>query len=196
MKSFPLTALALGIGANFLLGASISKAASVPAGQPAMVDLSERTLPDLKAEFNRTSARTRIILLLSPTCPTCLQGSTAIQKVLKSYSQSSVAVFAVWEPMLPTDWGKPGTRVLRRLGDNRVRQFWDPNHLVAAALKKAEGAGQLHPGCCTRNGFLWDLIAAYARNAQWKEMLPEPILFNGTMVDTAPRLASVLASGK
>ena len=102
-------------------------------------------------------------------------------------------VFAVWEPILPTDWSKPSSSALGRLSDRRVRQFWDPNHQVAVALKKAEEAGQLHPNCCTRKGILWDLIAAYTPGALWKEMLPEPMLLNGTMVESAPELASVLA---
>jgi hypothetical protein len=192
MKYFCTTTVAVGLVSIFLIGHYTSKAASAPAGQPAMVEINDQTLLTLKTEFNRTSAGNRVILLLSPTCPTCLQGSSAIENVLKNQVTNSVAVFAVWEPMLPTDWSKPGTSVLRRLGDSRVRQFWDPNHIVAIALRQAERAGK--PDCCTRNGFLWDVIAAYGPGAQWKEMLPAPILFNGTMVETAPKLAAALAT--
>ena len=76
--------------------------------------------------------------------------------------ESSVVVFAVWEPILPTDWGAPGTSVLDRLNDRRVRQFWDPGHVLAAGSKKAEVSSNIHPDCCDRKGFLWDLTAAYA----------------------------------
>ena len=105
-------------------------------------------------------------------------------------------VFAVWEPILPTDWSKPSASVLRRLSDNRVRQFWDPNHTLAAILKKAEEFGKLHPDCCTRKGFLWDLTAAYVPGALWREMLPEPILLNGPVVDTVNELDSAVARAK
>jgi hypothetical protein len=88
-------------------------------------------------------------------------------------------VFAVWEPMLPTDWSAPGASALGRLSDRRVQQFWDPNHLMAAVLKKAEVSGKLHPKCCDRNGFLWDLTAAYAPGKLWGDAPPEPILLNG-----------------
>ena len=67
-----------------------------------------------------------------------------------------MVVFAVWEP-IPSDWSAPGTGVLQRLSDRRVRQFWDPNHTLAAAIKKPEASGKLHPDCCERKGFLWDL---------------------------------------
>lgn len=38
-----------------------------PAGQPALVEMNGSTLSALQAEFNRTSDKLRVILLLSPT---------------------------------------------------------------------------------------------------------------------------------
>lgn len=107
-----------------------------------------------------------------------------------------MTVFAVWEPILPTDWSKPGTTVLQRLGDHRVRQFWDADHMLSAVLKKAEATGKLHPDCCERKGFFWDLTAAYAPGAQWRETLPEPILLNGPVVQTSSDLDSIVAKAK
>jgi hypothetical protein len=101
-----------------------------------------------------------------------------------------VVVFAVWEPMLPTDWSAPATSVLDRLKDKRVRQFWDPGHLIAVSIKNSSETS--HPDCCERKGFLWDLIAAYPAGLQWNGSLPKPILLNGTVVRTAPNLESIL----
>ena len=115
---------------------------------------------------------------------------------MKNHPDSPVVVFAVWEPILPTDWSAPGTSVLDRLNDRRVRQFWDPGHLVAAVIKKAETTDQLHPDCCERNGFLWDLVAAYAPGGRWSDNLPGPVLLNGTMVQNADALESIVANAK
>jgi hypothetical protein len=112
---------------------------------------------------------------------------------LKKHPQSAVVVFAVWEPMLPTDWSAPSTSALRRLSDGRVRQFWDPDHVIAAALKKTADAGKAEPDCCERKGVLWDLIAAYAPGATWRELPPEPALFNGTVVRVAGELDLMIA---
>ena len=98
--------------------------------------------------------------------------------------------------MLATDRRAPGTSVLDRLNDLRVRQFWDPSHIVAEMIKKAEATGQLHPDCCARNGFLWDLTAAYAPGARWNDNLPEPVLLNGTMLQNADALDSIVAKAK
>ena len=105
-------------------------------------------------------------------------------------------MFAIWEPMLPTDWSAPGTSVLNRLRDRRVRQYWDSNHLAAAVLKKAEEAGQLHPNCCDRNGVLWDLTAAYPPGALWRETMPSPVLFDGPVVQSSTGLDAILAKAK
>ena len=107
-----------------------------------------------------------------------------------------MAVFAVWEPILPTDWSAPGTSVLQRLSDRRVRQFWDPNHTLATVMKKAEASGKLHPDCCERKGFLWDLTAAYAPGSRWADNLPEPMLLNGPVVHTESDLASIVAKAR
>ncbi len=107
-----------------------------------------------------------------------------------------MVVFAVWEPILPTDWSAPGTSVLDRLRDRRVRQFWDPGHLVAAIIKKAETIGQLHPDCCVRNGFLWDVTAVYAPGSRWGDALPEPVFFNGPVVQRADALESLAVKAK
>ena len=85
---------------------------------------------------------------------------------------------------------------LKRLHDRRVRQFWDPNHLIASAIKKAEVSGALHPDCCERKGFLWDLTAAYAPGPRWGDALPEPVLLNGPVVDTVIDLDAVVAKAK
>jgi hypothetical protein len=102
-------------------------------------------------------------------------------------------VFSVWEPILPTDWSKPNSRVLRRLSDTRVRQFWDAGHAVAAALKKATENGPLQPSCCENNGILWDLAAVYPPGVQWSETLPKPVFLDGAVAPMAAQLEAAMA---
>jgi thiol-disulfide isomerase/thioredoxin len=167
-----------------------------PAGQPQLVELRATSLSTLQDGFNRESGKLRVILLLSPTCPTCLQGASAVEEVLKRHPDSRIVVFAVWEPMLSTDWSKPGTGTLQRLSDSRVQQFWDADHTVAAALKITEEATQLHPSCCKRNGVLWDLIAAYPAGPAWSNTVPRPVFFDGTMVQSAAGFEGVVNNAK
>jgi hypothetical protein len=101
--------------------------------------------------------------------------------LLDQHPEAKVTVFAVWEPILPTDWIPPTTGTLGRLSDRRVTQFWDRDHALARAMAESRN-GQRQPGCCTRAGTLWDLIAVYPAGAEWGETLPPATLFNGPVV--------------
>ena len=51
-----------------ILGAVyFTRTGHAPAGQPSLVEMNSSTLSALQAEFNRTSDKLRVILLLSPT---------------------------------------------------------------------------------------------------------------------------------
>lgn len=103
-----------------------------------------------------------------------------------------VAVFAVWEPMLPTDQSAPTSGTLARLSDHRVRQYYDAEHLLAKRLKADARSPQPVPDCCTREGILWDLIAIYPAGPQWTDTLPVATFLNGPVVDAVGGLENIL----
>jgi hypothetical protein len=101
-------------------------------------------------------------------------------------------VFAVWEPMLPTDLSAPTTGTLARLSDSRVRQYWDADHLLAKQLAHYARSPQPEPDCCTRQDVLWDLMAIYPRGGQWTDKTPIASVFNGPIVDVIDALTKAL----
>ena len=111
---------------------------------------------------------------------------------MKRHTDKQVVVYSVWQPMLPTDWSKPGANVLRRLSDKRARQFWDPGHAVATVLKKATETGTLKPNCCENDGILWDLAAVYPPGARWEETLPQPVFLDGAVYKVANEIEASL----
>jgi hypothetical protein len=118
-------------------------------------------------------------------------GASAIEKILKRHPNIGVVVFSVWEPILPTDWRPRGSRALRRLSDQRVHQFWDFDHHVAAALKTT--ASTLQPNCCEHNGILWDVAAVYAPGPQWQEVMPVPVFLDGAVSPVATKLEAAMS---
>ena len=50
-----------------LAGLYFGRGSRPPAGQPALLEIDDKTLPDFQAQFNRDASSLRIILLLSPT---------------------------------------------------------------------------------------------------------------------------------
>jgi len=104
--------------------------------------------------------------------------------VLKQNPNPHIRVFAVWEPVLPTDYSNPSAGVLARLSDPRVAQYWDKNHLfaerLASRLKTDEGHPQ--PSCCNRGGIQWNEVAVYGRDAYWDGQLPRAAFLDGPVV--------------
>jgi hypothetical protein len=103
-----------------------------------------------------------------------------------------VKVFAVWEPILSTDWMRPTTWVLARLNDRRGAQYWDPAHLLAKQMAKDARDPQSKQKCCTRNGVLWDLAAVYPPGLVWSDAMPPAVLFNGPVVKVDEALEAEL----
>jgi hypothetical protein len=178
------------VAAFVALFAAVTVRHRTPAGQPPLMDVSQQSISQLKQEFNASSGEERVLLLLSPTCPVCVEGSSVVNAVLKRHPGSDIRVFAVWEPILPTDWSRPSSVVLDRLSDRRAVQMWDRHHLVANLLKQS-AAGR-DPGCCKRNQTLWDIIAVYPPGARWTDSLPAPRLFAGPVVRGAPQWDTTL----
>jgi hypothetical protein len=182
--------MGIGVVAAILIVRHFAEGHQTPSGQPQLLAITPQTLPRFAAEFNRSAGVERVVLLMSPTCPVCLEGSSSVEAILRRYPGKNLRVFAVWEPMLPTDWGRPSTGELARLSDPRVTQVWDRGHLIARQIEK--GADGRHPACCSRHGAWWDVIAAYPPAAQWTGTAPVPELLNGTIVRTAPQLQDQL----
>lgn len=102
-------------------------------------------------------------------------------------------VLVVWEPILETDWGPPGGAALGRLPDRRARQFWDPNHIVATALKEftKQKPSQPEPDCCVAKGFHWDEAILYPPGAHWNSA-PTLAFWNGPVYRIIPSLEKTL----
>jgi len=102
-------------------------------------------------------------------------------------------VLVVWEPILATDWRPPSGSTLGRIPDSRVRQFWDPKHVVSAKLKDraALTPNQSRPDCCIQKGFYWDEAILYPAGTHWKDA-PPSVFWNGPVVKVIPSLDRTL----
>ncbi|MGB7437569.1 MAG: hypothetical protein WBR26_08630 [Candidatus Acidiferrum sp.] len=104
--------------------------------------------------------------------------------MLKQNPDPRIRVFAVWEPILPTDYSSPSTGVMARLSDPRVTQYWDKNHLFATQLARRLKSDAEHPRprCCNQHGIDWDEVAVYRQGAQWGDQLPRAVFLDGPVV--------------
>ena len=102
---------------------------------------------------------------------------------------ADIRVLVVWEPMLPSDWGKPTRLALFRIRDSKATQFWDREHLVAREVENQLAPDQLH--CCTKDGIIWDVVGLYPDNAQWGA---PPSFIDGAVVYTEPEVSKRIQS--
>ncbi len=94
----------------------------------------------------------------------CLQGASALEKLLDEQHDSKVRVFVIWEPVLPTDLAAPSTATLRRASDARVSQYWDKEHLVSRLMGERD-----------RKSVVWDYVAVFQQGELWDQTPPQPI---------------------
>ncbi len=106
-------------------------------------------------------------------------------------------VLVVWEPILTTDWRSPTRSTLARLPDPRVRQFWDKNHVVSAALTgiAAHNPPQPRPDCCIDKGFYWDEAILFPPGARWNDSVSSAF-WNGPVVKAAPGVEKSLEAAE
>jgi len=104
-------------------------------------------------------------------------------------------MLVVWEPILLTDWGPPRTSTLSRISDGRVRQFWDPKHLVSATLKKMASQTTSGPAPERHERYYWDQALVFAPNVKW-ESEPRPSFWQGPVYRVIPGLETALSGTK
>lgn len=144
--------------------------------QPNLPSLTRETLPSVRDAFNGEIDRPRAIIFFSSGCAACDTGSAALQAMLEKLP-ASVAVFAVWEPVMKDD-PPPTSRMLGNLKDPRVHQLWDPSHIMSGEMRAAELAHQGSPSQArTRtnadpDGVMYDTLAVFAPGARWETTLP------------------------
>jgi len=101
-------------------------------------------------------------------------------------------VFAVWEPILSTDWQRPDGAALGRISDLRAHQYWDVQQKLAQRMMADARDPQPKQKCCVRDGFLWDLAAVYPAGAKWDDRIPPAVFFNGAVVKVQEELEKAL----
>ena len=91
-----------------------------------------------------------------------------------------------------TDAAPPISWVLGRLSDRRVRQYWDPDQLIARQMANDARPPQPEQECCLESGVLWDLAAVYPRGVTWTDRMPTATVFNGPVVDVTSAIDAAL----
>ena len=97
--------------------------------------------------------------------------------MLRENAGRPLRVFIVWEPVILTDIAPPTSRVLSKLSDARVSQFWDRDRLLSREIVRtalADSTHTLHEDYSGEGSIVWDFIAVFPPGARWGPAVPSP----------------------
>ena len=90
--------------------------------------------------------------------------------VLKRDTRSAVQVFVIWEPVLTTDWGKPGSGLTSNVADARAVHYWDPERHLSAMFggpAQVNALAAQHEIAFKMKDVVWDAALIYPPGALW-----------------------------
>lgn len=159
----------------------------------------ENSVEPLRRAFNREASKTRVVVLLSPTCAGCVHGAGGLKSLLDNDAVNETAVFVVWLPVLPADTEDAAAELGLSLDDRRVAQFFDVLRLTGSgymrdvfptfykdaneSIRKNPVRGDLEPLKGMLESIidvppetvpLWDAALFYAAHSRWDERFPAP----------------------
>lgn len=137
------------------------------------------------AAFNRARNEVRVVELVSPTCPICLEGVSKIQRaVFAKETSKRLAGFIVWDPMLDGTSGNVPS-AMELAPDPRIVQYWDGLNDVGIEY------GRLLP---VASGLAWDVYMVFAPGVVWSGRTPPRPAFwmHQLNITNAPRLDPAL----
>ena len=139
--------------------ASISESAPVP---------NINSIDELKTRFNADSGL-RLILVLSPTCKTCLDGARYVQReIMNKLPDADLHVYAIWTTALADDTASGVDPSV--LTDARVSHFWD----VTGDLGRWFAEQEMYIDVKIQGPVAYDFFSLHDVDASWEEV-PQPL---------------------
>ena len=124
------------------------------------------SLDPVISEFNRNIDHPRLLMVLAPACPVCLEGAEAVRDEVLA-QQEDLRVLAVWMEALPFDITRnPARRVETFADEPRMTHFYDMEQVSGRALR-----GLLN---WQDDSLPWDVFLLYPPGVTWDEDLPVP----------------------
>lgn len=119
---------------------------------------------DLKALFNQDQGKVRVLLILSPVCPTCRMGARMVERHLLEQSLNPVlSIYIVWEKIGPQDTAEAASRAAALLPDPRIHHFWSPDRFAGTAFQAPLGISQ---------STAWDVFLVFGKGKKWLGVPP------------------------
>jgi len=137
------------------------------------------TSAEVRAAFNADTGKTRVLMVVSPTCGECLKGAFEVSEQVAGINQGkTVPLYVLW---VPRRGGreKDVPAATRVIADSAAHEYWDGNDLLGMQYKQVLGW----------RGNAWDVYMIYGPKAQWTgDLPPAPDFFMHQTFEKGPHL--------
>ena len=151
----------LGLGLAAVAVPALSRAAQEP-----LIVLTNGDLERLRLDFNSNRSKVRLLCILSPTCPQCLQGATQIQTMLRQRNDPNLRVYLLWGLYQGADTEQLARENSRKFAAPNATHFWTArtgiSRELAAVLRL--GTGRIP----------FDVYLLYRKGVIWEKQIPAP----------------------
>jgi len=119
---------------------------------------------ELISAFNEDRSRVRLLLVLSPSCPMCLNSVAIVRRyVFEKTQDPNLRMYIVWEAVSPPDDRAKAQAASALITDPRVQQFWSDSRFTGKAFQNAVGIKDVPA---------WDVCLLFSDGKSWQDGNP------------------------
>ena len=119
----------------------------------------EKSLSQLRADFNANAGKVRLLYIVGPTCGICLRAMSDLQEALYSRKPDDprMVTFVVYVPTLGAR-EKNVVPASQLISNAHTTFYWEETGIIGRLMQQALGV----------NVYIWDFYAIYGPRAVWR----------------------------
>jgi hypothetical protein len=127
----------------------------------------DKSLSQLRADFNANVGKVRMLYIVGPTCGICLRGMSDLQETVysKKGDDPRMVTFVIHVPTLGAREGNvaPASRLIT---NRYTTQYWEETGITGKLMQQVMGVDK----------YVWDFWAIYGPNVRWSDerLMPAP----------------------
>ena len=125
----------------------------------------DKSLSQLRADFNANAGKVRLLYIVGPTCGICLRGMSDMQEALysKKGDDARLVTFVLHVPTLGAREAHVGPAA-HLIANRYTTNYWEETGIIGRLMQQTMGFDK----------YTWDFWAIYDARAIWSEDHPMP----------------------
>jgi len=130
----------------------------------------DKSLSQLRADFNASVGKVRMLYIVGPTCGICLRGMSDLQETVysKKGDDPRMVTFVIHVPTLGAHEGNvvPASRLIT---NRYTTHYWEETGIIGKLMEQVMGTDK----------YVWDFWAIYEPTVAWSDerLMPAPTFY-------------------